>query len=365
MPSLLNTVGCLTPLFAVLLLVLSACSKSDDAKRPVAATHPPVAQPATPDRKLMTELGRNMFFDKRLSASGKQSCATCHDPAHAYAPANDLAVQLGGARLDQQGARAVPSLRYVLNRTPSWHRPFVASLGERIREGAAIFNTPHEAYEKALLAIEQFEIDDASFHPYSSKFDAYLDGKASLTVPEARGFALFNDPNKGNCASCHIDAKGGDGSHPLFTNYEHEALGVPRNPEIKANADPKYYDKGVCGPTRTSLTDQPDLCGLFKAPTLRNVASRGAFFHNGRFHTLKAALEFYVQRDANPERWYPHGGQGVVKFDDLPEAERDNVDVVDLPLTGKRGEKPVWNAQDIDDVMAFLKTLTDEDVKNR
>ncbi len=422
MPSLLNTVGCLTPLFAVLLLALSACSKSDDAKRPVAATHPPVAQPATPDRKLMAELGRNMFFDMRLSASGKQSCATCHDPAHAYAPANDLAVQLGGARLDQQGARAVPSLRYVLNRTPSWHRPFVASLGERIREGvespsggfawdgrfntlheqaafpllaqnemgnrseqevsgklahadyapqfrkvfgAAIFNTPHEAYEKALLAIEQFEIDDASFHPYSSKFDAYLDGKASLTVPEARGFALFNDPNKGNCASCHIDAKGGDGSHPLFTNYEHEALGVPRNPEIKANADPKYYDKGVCGPTRTSLTDQPDLCGLFKAPTLRNVASRGAFFHNGRFHTLKAALEFYVQRDANPERWYPHGGQGVVKFDDLPEAERDNVDVVDLPLTGKRGEKPVWNAQDIDDVMAFLKTLTDEDVKNR
>ncbi len=370
----------------------------------------------------MAVLGRKIFFDEHLSASGKQSCATCHDPAHAYAPANTLAVQLGGAQLDQQGARAVPSLRYVLNRTPSWHQPYVASLGERIREGlespsggfawdgrfntlheqaafpllaqnemgnaseqdvseklshadyaaafrktfsAAIFASPHEAYQKALLAIEQFEIDDASFHPYSSKFDAYLDGKAKLTEQEARGLALFNDPNKGNCASCHLDTNGADGSHPLFTNYQHEALGVPRNAEIKANADPNYYDKGVCGPTRTSLTNHADLCGLFKAPTLRNVASRGAFFHNGRFHTLKEALEFYVQRDTNPERWYSHSGHDIVKFDDLPASERENVDIIDLPLDRERGGKPVWNTQDIDDVIAFLKTLTDDDVKNR
>lgn len=370
----------------------------------------------------MAELGRKMFFDEHLSASGKQSCATCHDPAHAYAPANTLAVQLGGAQLDQQGARAVPSLRYVLNKTPSWHQPYVASLGERIREGLespsggfawdgrfntlheqaafpllaqnemgntseqdvseklsrsdyapkfrevfgdTIFTTPHEAYQKALLAIEQFEIDDVSFHPYSSKFDAYLDGKTTLTAQEARGLALFNDPNKGNCASCHIDTNGADGSHPLFTNYQHEALGVPRNAEIKANADPNYYDKGVCGPTRTTLADHPDLCGLFKAPTLRNVASRGAFFHNGRFHTLKEALEFYVQRDTNPERWYPHNDHGIAKFDDLPSSQRENVDIVDAPLDRKRGDKPAWNAQDIDDVIAFLKTLTDADVKNR
>ncbi len=407
------------------MLCLSACSKGDNANRGATIPRASTASSAsakTPDRRQLAALGRNLFFDVRLSGSGRQSCATCHDPAHAYAPANDLAVQLGGAGLDRQGARAVPSLRYVLNKTPSWHQPYVASLGERIREGIespsggfawdgrfnslheqaafpllapnemgnsseqeisqklaqadyapafrkafgdTIFDSPHEAYQKALLAIEQFEIDDTSFHPYSSKFDAFLDGKASLTKQEAHGLALFNDPTKGNCASCHTDTKGGDGSHPLFTKYEHEALGVPRNPEIKANADPNYYDKGVCGPARTALADHADLCGLFKAPTLRNVASRGAFFHNGRFHTLKAALEFYVQRDTNPERWYPHGAHGVVKFDDLPAAERDNVDVVDLPLTGKRGEKPIWNAQEIDDVIAFLKTLTDADVKNR
>ena len=58
-------------------------------------------------------LGRRIFFDESLSASGKMSCATCHDPAHAFGPPNALSVQLGGATLDQPGHRAVPSLKYL------------------------------------------------------------------------------------------------------------------------------------------------------------------------------------------------------------------------------------------------------------
>jgi len=407
----IQSLSCITFLL-ISVLTVSACTKKIDAVTPK----------TTADHKLMAELGRKIFFDEHLSASGKLSCASCHDPAHAYAPGNDLAVQLGGPQLDKQGARAVPSLRYTLNRTPYWHQPYVATLAERIREGvespsggfawdgrfntlheqaefpllaqnemantsaqdiskklsgadyapqfrqvfgADVFDSTQQAYSDALLAIEQFELDDVSFHPYTSKFDAFLDGKEKLSIPEARGLALFNDPTKGNCASCHIDTKGEDGSHPLFTNFQHEALGVPRNRDITANSDEHYFDKGVCGPTRTTLKDHPGLCGLFKAPTLRNVASRGAFFHNGYFHTLKEALQFYVQRDTNPERWYPHTGKEMQKFNDLPQAERANVDVIDLPLDNKRGGKPIWNEQDIDDVIAFLKTLTDQDVTNR
>jgi len=141
-------------------------------------------------------------------------------------------------------------------------------------------------------------------------------------------------------------------------------LGVPRNPEILANAAPDYFDAGLCGPVRKDQAGQVDYCGMFKTPTLRNVAARQVFFHNGRFHTLKEALRFYVRRDTDPQFWYPSSPSGDVdKFDDLPASLRANVDVIDLPLTRKEGESPAWSDSDIDDVIAFLETLTDRDAR--
>src|SRR5262245_38939520 len=61
----------------------------------------------------LESLGRKMFFDRGLSASGRMSCATCHDPRYAYGPPNELPVQMGGADLRSYGLRAVPSLRYL------------------------------------------------------------------------------------------------------------------------------------------------------------------------------------------------------------------------------------------------------------
>ena len=67
----------------------------------------------------VAQLGKKLFFDPSLSGGGQMSCATCHDPANHYAPANGLAVQLGGPHLDQPGIRAVPSLAYKIS-TPSF-----------------------------------------------------------------------------------------------------------------------------------------------------------------------------------------------------------------------------------------------------
>jgi cytochrome c peroxidase len=103
---------------------------------------------------------------------------------------------------------------------------------------------------------------------------------------------------------------------------------------------------------------------MFKTPTLRNVATRSVFFHNGRFHTLRDALRFYVRRDTDPQLWYPVTSSGTIdKFDDLPLNLRAYVDVIDEPLTNKKGQPPVWTDAEIDDVIAFLTTLTDRDVK--
>lgn len=382
--------------------------------------NPAPAPPGGVGDARLVELGRRIFFDRSLSASGRMACATCHSPTQAYGPPNGLAVQRGGPQLDRQGARAVPSLRYVLNHTPVWFKEYIDNPAERLHEGDEppsggfgwdgrfsslkeqasfpllarnemanareadvlcklarasyagvfrqvfgdrIFEDPARAYASAMSALAQFQLEDPSFHPFTSKFDRYLDGKTSLSTKEQRGKTLFDDPQRGNCASCHIDRAGADGSHPLFTDYQFEALGVPRNPEIRANAQADYFDEGACGPLRRDQQQQPHYCGLFKTPGLRNVSSRRVFFHNGRFHTLREALRFYVQRDTDPQRWYPRDRQGqIIKFDDLPPALRGNVDVIDRPLTRHLGDSPAWTDAEIDDVIAFLKTLDDADV---
>ena len=76
--------------------------------------------------------------------------------------------------------------------------------------------------------------------------------------------------------------------------------------------------------------------------------------HNGRFATLREAVAFYATRDTNPERWYPGA-----KFDDLPESLRGNVDVEGRPYHRKPGQRPALNDEEIDDIVAFLRTLTD------
>src|SRR5262249_32326555 len=92
------------------------------------------AHASTTDAALVS-LGRLLFNDPTLSASGRMSCATCHSPEHAYGPPNALAAQLGGPSLDRPGIRAVPSLRSTLNRTPAWYKEYSQSVAERAREG--------------------------------------------------------------------------------------------------------------------------------------------------------------------------------------------------------------------------------------
>ena len=84
------------------------------------------------------------------------------------------------------------------------------------------------------------------------------------------------------------------------------------------------------------------------------------FFHNGVFHTLRDAVAFYAQRDTNPERFYPRNPDGTIaKFNDLPRQYWDNLNT-DPPFDGHQpGDPPVLTDSEIDDVVAFLGTLSD------
>lgn len=350
-------------------------------------------------------LGARIFRDPSLSASGSMACATCHDPAHAHGPPNGVAVVQGGANLDVPGFRAVPSLRYLdpnlafffqKDGTPTGGfnrdgraqdlieqaaRPFLAAhemanadsaavaaklaraayAGEFRRIfGEAVFDDAERAFLAARFALAEYEREAPEFHPFDSKFDGFLAGKWMLSPQELRGLALFNRPDKGNCAACHPSTRRADGTPPRFTDFTYDNLGVPRNAEIPANAEPTYFDLGLCGPDRQDLITRKDLCGAFKVPTLRNVAIREVFFHNGAFHNLRDAVRFYVQRDTDPWKYYPVVADGSVeKFNDLPSALRGNVNTREVPYDRQPGQAPRLNEDEISDLLAFLQTLTD------
>ena len=175
-----------------------------------------------------------------------------------------------------------------------------------------------------------------------------------------RGLQLFNDEKKGNCFACHPSARETDGSMPAFTDFTYDNLGVPRNPAQMRNADPDFYDLGLCARASGDLKHRADLCGAFKVPSLRNVALRQAYFHNGYFTDLREVIQFYVQRDTHPEKWYgSHADGSLNKFDDLPPSYKANVNTEEGPYDRAPGDAPALNDDEIDAVLAFLRTLND------
>lgn len=290
--------------------------------------------------------------------------------------------------------------------------------------GAGVFSDANATFTDVGVALQAYQVEDPSFAPYSSKFDLFESNKigGTLTAAEMRGLQLFNDTDKGaGCVACHYAGANFNGSVGLMTDFTYQAIGAPRNDtQIPGNPDPipantnaSFVDMGLCGPLNNihtpgtansgagpdSITgvNVPDpYCGRFKVPTLRNVATRTALFHNGVFHSLTQVLNFYNTRDTNPEYWYPSTGGDTThmvqnpsyalfptaasgataqSFNDLPVAFQGNIDE-ELPMgqgqtdaggtTAADGAKPraIHSApqltqQNIADLVCFLNTLTD------
>ena len=322
-------------------------------------------------------LGQQAFGDKSLSRDHSLACASCHDPAHAFGPV-----------VDRAGLRVAPSLRYLQNvphftehfidpdldsgedqgpaggltwdgRAQSLHdqarsplfsvdemangsehelatRLATTQLGAKLRAvfGEDVFADDDRAMKGLLLALEDYQQEPAAFYPYSSTFDAVIKKQAEFTPAEDRGKHLFDDPAKGNCARCHPDL----GPAPAFSDFGMVALGVPAR---KGAA----LDLGLCGPRRTDYTERTDYCGKFRTPSLRNVATRKRFFHNGSATSLTEVVMFYATRDATPAAWRS----------DLPAKYRGNLDR-EPPFGSKL---PTLTPAEIADIVAFLGTLTD------
>lgn len=220
----------------------------------------------------------------------------------------------------------------------------------------------NKAYGDVALSIAAFEASP-EVNAFSSKFDAYIDGKASFTSQEKLGLALFQ--GKAKCSRCHISVNGPKGAHPLFTDFTYDNLGVPRNPENPFYTEPAFnplgaawIDQGLGGflASRMDFAQYAHLnYGKFKVPTLRNVDKRPsamfvkAYGHNGFFKSLKEIVHFYNTRDVLPV-CTAKGNPGVDCWP-LPELAL-NMNTHELGNLG-------LTAAEEDAIVAFLKTLSD------
>lgn len=380
----------------------AAVTASADAARPPRPPVPtPTPTPTPAPVPTLAEVGNRLFDDTRLSASGKLACASCHVQAQGHADAAGNFLPLGGLDGTHQGLRSSPSVRYLDqagafrfdaqgrphgglfwdgradNRTAQARGPLfnademanadVTALATRLRalpyaadlRAAASLPaaaTDDQLVDAAVAALARYQADDAKFHAFTSKFDAVQDGRATFTAQEQRGLAAFNDPQRGNCASCHDSRPAPGLGRALFTNFSYHALGVPRN-KSQATANPAFFDLGLCGPQRSDLAGRQDLCGLFRTPSLRNVALTAPYFHNASFATLEDVVAFYATRDIDAARWYPVVNGQVQRYNDLPAALRTNVHQ-GAPFR-RAGQAPAITPQDAADIVAFLRTLTD------
>ncbi len=346
-------------------------------------------------------LGRLLFFDATLSEPAGQSCASCHAPAHAFTDPDTSRPTSKGVHPQRFGSRNAPSAMYMAF-SPAFHfdpkeahyvggqfwdgraatleeqakGPFLNPLEmanpdrravvEKVRRAAyaGMFDKLYgkdalkevdPAYERIAAALAAFE-RGPELQPFSSKYDAWLAGRAKLTKQELRGLKLYEDEKKGNCAACHPSQRGPKGEPPLFTDFTYDNLGVPRNPanpfygQDKAhNPDgQRFVDRGL-----GAAVNKPAEDGKFKVPTLRNIARTAPYMHNGYFTTLRGAVAFYNDRDVRKR--CPK---------DLPEAEANrrkcwpapevaaNVNTDELGRLG-------LSEREVDDIVAFLRTLDD------
>ncbi len=363
-------------------------------------------------------LGLRLFFDASLSEPAGLACASCHDPRRAFTGNNNTMIGVAlGSRTDQFGTRDAPTIMYLAT-TPRFSRNGgIESDGKRVPVGGhfwdgradtleeqakqplfnpvemnnseiklliakvakaayagefrkewgdAIFADPEAALDAVGASIAAFERTRV-FQPFTSKFDYVMRGEATFTEQEQRGLSLFTIRQKGNCAQCHtVDTASRDPQKSLFTDFSYRALGLPRSPRIPKNADPAFVDLGLCErvpvagvkpgtPAANPAVTDPATCGLFKTPTLRNITITAPYMHNGLFDHLRDAVAFYATRDTDPSRWFPEGR----KFNDLPAQYRANVDVDTPPYQRRPKQRPQLNDEEIDDIVAFLYTLTD------
>lgn len=322
----------------------------------------PENNPLTTDK---VELGRHLFYEKRLSGNGTQSCGSCHLQAKAFTDGRRVAI---GSTGDLHPRNSQPLHNVVYNATLTWANPALtrleqqmlvplfgespvemgindsnkAAVLDRIKADAAYaarFRAvwPADAdpvtYEHVIQAIASFQ---RTLISGNSRYDQYLRRETALTPGEERGMQLFNG-EQAECFHCHGSFNFNDqivhaGSRLVETPFHNTGLF-----NIGGTGEFPFPNRGVF-----ETSGKPEDMGKFRAASLRNIALTAPYMHDGSLATLEEVLDFYAA-----------GGRNITSG---PEAGDGSRNPHKSDLIGRIN----LTNQDKADIIAFLKTLTDE-----
>ena len=298
----------------------------------------PVQNPQTPDK---IELGKMLFFDRRLSGDGTMSCATCHDPEKAFTDGLDISLSYpttknwrnaptlvnvafqkylfhdGRAQSLEDQALFPMMSAFEMNRNLDFVEEVIRSVPEYVDSFKKVFGA-EPTRERMAMAIAAFERTIISVN---APLDRYLNGdNAALSDDAKKGLELFM--GKGRCGECHYGVN--------LADDKFHALGVPENPEHLS--DPRiaitrrfvakiyhYEDYRTLteDPGRYLITKDRKDWKAFRTPTLREIGKTAPYMHNGIFATLDEVIEFFNRG----------GGKGntILKPLGLAEKEKNNL----------------------------------------
>lgn len=315
--------------------------------------------PITPEK---VELGRKLFFDRRLSGDGTMACATCHNPETGYTDALDISLSYPTTR-NWRNASAIINLAY--NDTFFWDGraatleeqalfPMMSAfemnqnldfVEEELKEVPEYVESFHRVFggeitrERMAMALAAFQRTIISGN---APLDRYLKGdEKALTHAQKKGYEIFT--GKGGCLTCHNGAN--------LTDNKFYNLGVQDDPKIvndpRVSATRRFTAK-VSGyaayrtlkedPGRYLVTKQRSDWKAFKTPSLREAALTGPFMHNGVLKTMDDVIEFFDRGGGeDPEKTpllkplHLTGGEKAALRDFLLEALKGELVIVRTP----------------------------------
>ena len=319
-----------------------------------------------PMSEAKVELGRFLFYDRRLSGNGTQACASCHHQDKAFTDGRALAKGSTG-EMHPRNSQGLANVVY--NTTMTWANPSLLSLEAQMQvplfseapvELGLNDSNVNEVLDRVKTDARYADLFKAAFpgadQPVTwgnvtraiatfqrtlisgnSRYDQFLQNKAQMTATEQRGLALFNS-EKAECFHCHSGFNFND-------QVVHASTQVTDTPFHNTG----LYNIGGTGnfPAGNQglfeITERLADRGKFRAQSLRNVEVTAPYMHDGSMATLEEVLDFYAAGGRNITSG-PHAGDGR-----LNPNKSDLISRIDL------------TAQDKADLVAFLKTLTDHD----